>query len=391
MPPPLDPRDVYAADRPGALSPAVRSVPARVYVPNSQDNTVDVIDPTTFSVVDHFPVGRLPQHIVASYDLKTLWVTNDLSNSRTPIDPATGKPGTPVAVDDPYNLYFTPDGKYAVVVAEPWAAWTFVMPTPWHWPTLWPCPARGSTTWTFRPTAPISSRAVSSAGKVIKVDVARQEVVGSLELRKGGMPQDVRLSPDGKVFYVADMATGGLFEVDGEALRVVGFLLTGKGTHGLSVSRDSRYLYAANRGEGSVSVVDLARRSVVATWRIPGGGSPDMGRAVHGRCRPVAVRSLQLRGLRLRHIERAPACTPQGRQAAPRLVLLSAARSVFPRPHRGVPLALDSPTSKLLTRPNALRPMPADEVARLSSRLGEWEAPPTGRRPIESLLRCLVE
>ncbi len=115
------------------------------------------------------------------------------------------------------------------------------------------------------------------AGKVIKVDVARQEVAGSLELGKGGMPQDVRLSPDGRLFYVADMVAGGLFEVDGEALRIAGFLPTGKGTHGLTVSRDSRYLYAANRGEGSVSVVELARRSVVATWRIPGGGSPDMG------------------------------------------------------------------------------------------------------------------
>ena len=53
-----------------------------------------------------------------SWDLKTLWVTNDTGNSLTPIDPATGKPGPPVPVEDPYNMYFTPDGKYAVVVAE---------------------------------------------------------------------------------------------------------------------------------------------------------------------------------------------------------------------------------------------------------------------------------
>jgi len=114
----LDVHDVYAADRPGLLSPAARTALSRVYVPNSKSNTVDVIDPGTLKVVEHFPVGALPQHVTPSYDLKTLWVDNDQGNSLTPIDPRTGKPGRPVPVEDPYNLYFTPDGRYAIVVAE---------------------------------------------------------------------------------------------------------------------------------------------------------------------------------------------------------------------------------------------------------------------------------
>ena len=60
----------------------------------------------------------LPQHVVPAWDLKTLYVTNDRSNTLTPIDPATGHPGPTIPVDDPYNMYFTPDGKYAIVVAE---------------------------------------------------------------------------------------------------------------------------------------------------------------------------------------------------------------------------------------------------------------------------------
>ncbi|MGH3260794.1 MAG: YncE family protein [Trebonia sp.] len=100
------------------LSPLVRRFPERVYVPNSESNTVSVINPRTFKVIDRFPVGALPQHVTPSYDLKTLWVDNDQGNSLTPIDPATGKPGKPVSVTDPYNLYFTPDGHYAIVVAE---------------------------------------------------------------------------------------------------------------------------------------------------------------------------------------------------------------------------------------------------------------------------------
>src|SRR5438270_190626 len=109
---------VYAHTGPADLSPAVAGVPTRVYVPNSESNTVDVIDPVTFKITDHFAVGKVPQHIAPSWDLKTLYVDNNDGNSLTPIDPLTGRPGTPIPVDDPYNLYFTPDGTHAIVVAE---------------------------------------------------------------------------------------------------------------------------------------------------------------------------------------------------------------------------------------------------------------------------------
>src|SRR5205085_64294 len=118
MPPLLDAHDLYAADRPGQLSPEVKDFRNLVYVPNSESNSVDVIDPATFKTIEHFPVGRQPQHVVPSYDLKTLYATNDLGNTLTPIDAATGKPGAPMPVEDPYNMYFTPDGRFAVVVAE---------------------------------------------------------------------------------------------------------------------------------------------------------------------------------------------------------------------------------------------------------------------------------
>jgi DNA-binding beta-propeller fold protein YncE len=114
---------------------------------------------------------------------------------------------------------------------------------------------------------------------MVKVDVERQQVVGVLDLPDGraGMPQDVKLSPDGSVFYVADMHANGLWKIDGDRLKVVGFLPTGSGVHGLYPSRDGRYLYATNRGEGSISVISFETGRVVRKWWIPGGGSPDMG------------------------------------------------------------------------------------------------------------------
>ena len=118
MPPLLDPHNVYAANQPDKMSEAVRGFPDRVYVPNSGSNTVDVIDPRTFKIIGHFDVGREPQHVVPSYDLKTLWVASDLGDSLTHINPATGEKLETVKVMDPYNMYYTPDGKFAIVVAE---------------------------------------------------------------------------------------------------------------------------------------------------------------------------------------------------------------------------------------------------------------------------------
>ena len=77
-----------------------------------------MIDQATYKVIDTFKVGRLPQHVTPSFDMRTLWVLNDKGNSLTRIDPKTGKPGKTIRVLDPYNMYYTPDGKYAIVVAE---------------------------------------------------------------------------------------------------------------------------------------------------------------------------------------------------------------------------------------------------------------------------------
>jgi YVTN family beta-propeller protein len=112
---------------------------------------------------------------------------------------------------------------------------------------------------------------------LIKIDIPHERVVRTMFLRVGSMPQDVKLSPDGRVFYVADMARGGLWEIDGRRWVIDGFLRTGGGTHGLYPSRNSRYLYVTNRAEGTISVVSFRTRRVVRKWYIPGGGSPDMG------------------------------------------------------------------------------------------------------------------
>src|SRR5439155_829279 len=145
------PPNLYAAAGAGMLSPAAQRAVPFVYVPNSKDGSVSVIDPLTYRVLRTFPTGALPQHVVPSYDLATLWVVGD--------------------------LLLDPDG--------------------------------------------LGARA---------------------------MPQDIRASPDGRVFYVADMMANGVHLVDPDAFRRVGFIATGKGTHGIYPSRDGRRMYISNRG-----------------------------------------------------------------------------------------------------------------------------------------------
>jgi YVTN family beta-propeller protein len=277
MPAPLDPNDIYAADRPGALSAVVKDFLPRVYVPNTESNTVSVIDPQTYTVVDTLHVGRQPQHVTPSFDMKTLWVLNDKGNSLTAIDPTTGKLGITVVVDDPYNMYYTPDGKYAIVVAEEMMRLMFRDVQSMHLKdSVW-FNCKGIDHMDFSADGTYLIASCEFGNKLIKVDVETHKKLASIELGPHTGPQDVKLSPDGKVFYIADMHADGVHLVDGDQAKKIGFIPTGKGAHGLYVSRDSKVLYVSNRYEGTISVIDFRTREVVKKWELPGGGSPDMG------------------------------------------------------------------------------------------------------------------
>ncbi|MBZ4018734.1 YncE family protein [Streptomyces purpurogeneiscleroticus] len=278
MPPVLNPHDLYAADRPNKLSPVVRDFPSRVYVPNTESDTVSVIDPRTYKVTRTIRVGRQPQHVVPSWDLKTLWVNNDLGNTLTAIDPATGKKGRTVDTHDPYNLYFTPNGKYAVVMASKDRQVVFRDPRTLKVRKALSVDCAGVNHADFSPDGRYFIVSCEFSGELLKVDTARMAVIAKQRLpRKGSMPQDVKISPDGRTWYVADMMSDGVWVLNGDRFTEPRLLHTGEGTHGLYVSRDSRTMYISNREEGSVSLLDFDSGRLVGKWHLRGGGSPDMG------------------------------------------------------------------------------------------------------------------
>jgi len=275
--PAYDPADLYSADRPNEMSDTVKGMPSYVYVPNTVSNTVSIIDPATYKVVRTVPVGDQPQHVVPSWDLQTLWVNNDLGNSLTPIDPRTGAFGAPVSVHDPYNLYFTPDGKSAMVMAEADRQIVFRDPHTMAVQDVLHVPCAGVNHADFSPDGRYFITSCEFSGQLLKVDTAAHKLLGVIQLRNGSMPQDVKISPDGSVWYIADMEANGLWTVDGTTFKLTGFLPTGLGAHGLYVSRDSKFLYVSNRGEGTISVLSFASGKVGEVWKIPGKASPDMG------------------------------------------------------------------------------------------------------------------
>ena len=290
MPPVQDPRNLYSADGPNMLSPAVRGFPSLVYVPNSKGDSVDVIDPRTYKIVNHFalpkhnPKGSLePQHVVPSWDLKKLWIAQDLGDQLTAIDPATGKQGETIHVDDPYNMYYTPDGKFAIIMAEREKRMDFRDPQTMKVVKRVPVNCLGVNHADFSIDGRYMIATCEFSSELIKIDVASQTVTAHLKLTPKGMPQDCRISPDGKVFYIANMDANGVHVIDGEHFMQTDFIKTGVGAHGLYFSRDAKYIYVSNRGtrtdhsDGSVSLIDLATRKVATRWPIPGGGSPDMG------------------------------------------------------------------------------------------------------------------
>lgn len=326
MPAVTDPLNLYSETVQGRMSPATAGALERVYVPNRSANTVSVIDPATLKVVDTFKVGVHPQHVVPSWDLKTLWVANNAEGrndgSLTPIDPATGKPGKKIMVEDPYNMYWSPNGQYAIVVAEAFKRLDFRDAQTMEMQYTIDTPeCAGINHADFSIDGKIAFFTCEFNGSITQIDLVNRKVMATIKLSQyfdrpevltlleqpgkkpryipdisqlggticttPGMPQDVRMSPDGKTLFVADMMADGVHVVDAATFKQTGFIATGVGAHGLYPSRDGKSLYVVNRGsnqirgkpkgKGSVSVMDFATQKVTVNWPIEGGGSPDMG------------------------------------------------------------------------------------------------------------------
>ncbi|MEP6817490.1 MAG: beta-propeller fold lactonase family protein [Marmoricola sp.] len=283
--------DVYARTRAGMVSPRLAGDPAYLYVPNSTGTTVTVIDQRTRRVVRVIQAGYLSQHVVPSWDLRELVVNSSAANELVTIDPAQATKRRTFSVPRPYNLYYTPDGKAAIVMVEQHNSIQFSDPHSFRKLSELQLPGcSGPNHADFSANGRYFVLTCEFSGELVKVSTLGRKVIGHLKLDPRAtathaapsnlgmsMPQDIRLSPDGTTFYVADMGTNELRLVDAATFRQRRVIGMPSHPHGLYPSRDGKKLYISDRGAGEVSVLDFASKRIVDTWTIPGGGSPDMG------------------------------------------------------------------------------------------------------------------
>ena len=290
--PPVIGDDVYSQTRRGMLRPDLAGQRALLYVPDSRGSTVTVIDQHTRKVVEVIATGYLSQHVVPSYDLKRLFVNASYANELVALDPRRVRRSRVIAVPRPYNLYFTPDGRSAVVMVEQHDVLRFSDPKSFRVrDEVSPPGCRGPNHADFSANGRFFVVTCEFSGELVKISTSSHRVLGRLRLAgqrtahggDGGMvmgvsmPQDIRLSPDGTTFYVADMGTNELRLISPRTFRQTGVIGLPSHPHGICPSRDGSRFYISDRGAGKVSVLDPATNRIVDTWTIPGGGSPDMG------------------------------------------------------------------------------------------------------------------
>lgn len=276
--PPAVGNDVYGATRAGMLSAVVARDPSYLYVPDSQGATVTIISQTTHKILRVLRTGQLSQHVSPSYDLKTLYTDASAANKLISINPRTSRLTKAIAVPRPYNIYFTPDGKQSVIMVEEHNRILFAKPRSFQgFGGLTVPGCRGPNHADFSANGRYFIVTCEFSGALVKISTTDHRVLGILHLGKVSMPQDIRISPHGTVFYVADMGSDQVRVIDGSRFRQVAALAMPAGPHGLYPSRNAKLLYVSDRAAGKVSVVSFATNRIVSTWTIPGGGSPDMG------------------------------------------------------------------------------------------------------------------
>lgn len=258
----------------GAGVGAVHAAPANpVFVLNSLDATVSVIDPVTWTETRRIATGKEPHHLYMTPDEKSVIVANALGDTLTFIDPRTAEVQRTVrGILDPYQLRFSPDMKWFVSVGNRlnhvdiyrWDGRDLALArriatrkTPSH---VWI--DRKST------TAYVS---MQDSDELVAIDLVSQTL--SWRISTGPMPADVFGTPDDRFVLVG--LTGGngveVFDVSGRQPVRVKVLKTGDGAHAFRSAGDRRHVFVSNRVANSISRIDLQTLEVLATMPAPGG------------------------------------------------------------------------------------------------------------------------
>jgi YVTN family beta-propeller protein len=261
----------WATLAPG-LAQAQAAVPP-IFVLNSQDASISVIDPVSWQETKRIPTGKEPHHLYLTPDEKSLVIANALSDSLLFLDPKTAAvQRTVTGILDPYQLRFSPDMKWFVTVANRlnhvdiyrWDGANLTLAkriatgkTPSH---LW-----------IDSKSNIVYATMQESDELVMIDLPTQTL--KWRGKTGAMPADVFGTPDDKFILVG--LTGGegveVYDVSGREPKFVQLIATGKGAHAFRGAGDKRHVFVSNRVANTISKIDYQTMTVVANYPAPSG------------------------------------------------------------------------------------------------------------------------
>jgi YVTN family beta-propeller protein len=256
--------------------------PAPIFVLNSLDADVSVIDPTNWREFKRIPTGKEPHHLYMTPDEKSIIVANALADSLTFIDPRTANVQKIFrGVLDPYHLRFSPDMKWLVTAGN-----RLHHVDIYRWDGADLALVKRIPTGKTPSHIFIDSRStvayvtMQDSDELVAVDLARQEL--RWRIKTGPMPADVFLTPDDKTVLVGLTGSDSVevFDVSGPQPRSVRKIKTGAGAHAFRGAGDRRHVYLSNRVANTISKIDLTTLQVVDTYPAPGG--PDCIEVLQG-------------------------------------------------------------------------------------------------------------
>lgn len=244
-----------------------------LFVLNSLDATVSVIDPQTWTERERIPVGKEPHHLYLTPDERELIVANAAGDSLTILDPRTGKLVRTIHnILDPYHLRFSPDMKWLVIAGN---RLNHVDIYRWenNQPVLVKRIPTGKTPshlWIDSQSARVYAT-MQDSDEFVAIDLATQNLLW--RAKTGNMPADIYGSADGKHVFIG--LTGAdsvqVFDITGAAPKEVTQLKTGDGAHAFRAMGDKRHLLVSNRVANTISKIDMLGLKVVDTFKAPGG------------------------------------------------------------------------------------------------------------------------